>query len=115
MVFLTILEMMNLGLRFILELTGLILYGYWGFQTGNTHIQKGILSISIPLSIAVIWALFGSPKANIPLPATAHFILEMIIFLLPVLLLISLGKVAVACVYGLIFILNKILLVFWHS
>ena len=109
------LEMMNIGLRFLIELIGLVVYGYWGFRVGNSSIQKGILCILVPLIVAIIWAFFGSPNANITLPTTAHFIVEMIIFLLPVVLLMNLNKISLAYVFGGIFIINKILLLYYES
>ncbi len=108
-------EMLNIGLRFLIELIGLIIYGYWGFRVGNTSIQKGLLCILIPLVIACIWGLFGSPKANISLSAPTHFILEMFIFLLPVVLLMNVNKIGLAYVFGGIFIVNKILLHYYES
>ncbi len=109
------LETLNIGLRFLIELIGLILYGYWGFRIGNTSIQKGLLSILIPLVIACIWGVFGSPNANISLSTTTHFILEMFIFLLPVVLLMNVNKIGLAYVFGGIFIINKILLLYYES
>ncbi|MGG0657479.1 YrdB family protein [Rummeliibacillus pycnus] len=113
--FLSILEMLNIGLRFILELVGLTLYGYCGYRMGTTPLGKGILSIIIPIAVAFIWALFGSPQANFPLPPFVHLLLELVIFLLPVVLLIRLEKTQVAFIYGGIFIINRVLLFYWHS
>jgi hypothetical protein len=109
------LEMMNIGLRFLIELIGLVVYGYWGIRVGNTAIQKGILCILVPLFVAIIWAFFGSPNANITLPTTAHFLVEMFIFLLLVVLLMNVSKIGFAYVFGGIFIVNKILLLYYGS
>ncbi|MGX9136370.1 YrdB family protein [Rummeliibacillus sp. JY-2-4R] len=108
-------EMMNIGLRLFIELFGLLIYGYWGFQVGNTAIQKSIFCISVPLMVAIIWAMFGSPNASFTLPIAAHFVVEMIIFLLPVVLLINVNKVVLAYVFGGIFIVNKIVLLYYGS
>lgn len=115
MSFLSIVQMLNIGLRFLLELVGLAIYGYCGYQMGRTSLGKGILSIFIPIVVALIWALFGSPQATFTLLPFVHLILELVIFLLPVILLITLGKVQVAYIYGGIFIINKLLLFYWHS
>ncbi|MBK3494726.1 YrdB family protein [Viridibacillus sp. YIM B01967] len=107
--------MLNLLLRFILELCALAVYSYWGFRIGNTNIMKGILSIVIPLGIAIIWGIFGSPKADIQLLAPLHLLLEFCIFLMPILLLLNLKKVELAWIYGSIVILNRILMFFWDQ
>ncbi|WP_430151690.1 YrdB family protein [Peribacillus simplex] len=60
--FLAVLQMVNLSLRFSLEIFALAVYGHCGFKVGNAGIMKGILSIVIPLGIAVLWGLFGSPR-----------------------------------------------------
>ncbi|MBS4204142.1 YrdB family protein [Bacillus sp. FJAT-49754] len=106
---------MNLFLRFLLELCALAVYGYWGFKTGNTGITKGILGIGTPLVIAIIWGLFGSPKATIPLSAPLHLLLEIFVFLIPVVLLFLLGTVGSAWIFGCIVILNRILMYFWDQ
>ncbi|WP_185147914.1 YrdB family protein [Peribacillus simplex] len=105
--FLAVLQMVNLSLRFSLEIFALAVYGQWGFKVGNAGIMKGILSIVIPLGIAVLWGLFGSPKASIQLSAKLHFVLEAFIFLVPVGLLLSLKSVKLAWIYGVIVILNR--------
>lgn len=110
-----ILSMINMGLRFLLELIALVIYGYWGYTVGSTSIGKGILCLLVPLMIAMIWGFFGSPKAKFHLSSGAHLLLELLIFLLPVVLLISIEKVEIDYLYGGIFILNKLLLIYWHS
>lgn len=38
--FLAVLQMVNLSVRFLLEIFALAVYGYWGFKVGNTSIMK---------------------------------------------------------------------------
>ncbi|MFF2290605.1 YrdB family protein [Peribacillus butanolivorans] len=108
MVFLAVLQMVNLAVRFLLEIFALAVYGYWGFKVGNTAIMKGFLSIVIPIGIAVLWGVFGSPKASIQLSALLHFLLEAFVFLVPVGLLLSLENVKLAWFYGFTVIVNRI-------
>lgn len=58
--------LLNLGLRFLLEICLLIVLGYRGMQTGKGWFLKVYLGIGVPLIFAVIWALFGAPKAKMP-------------------------------------------------
>ncbi|MBS4193052.1 YrdB family protein [Bacillus sp. FJAT-49705] len=108
-------KLANLSLRFILELCVLTVYGYWGFKIGGPRVMMWILAFLIPFVIAIIWGLFGSPKASIQLSGSAHFLLEMFIFLTPVVLLLSQGKVKLAWIYGIIVVINKILLYVWEQ
>ncbi|MGE7185897.1 YrdB family protein [Peribacillus sp. NPDC006672] len=106
--FLAVLQMVNLSVRFLLEIFALAVYGYWGYKVGNTGVMKGFLSIVIPLGIAVVWGIFGSPKASIQLSAQLHLILEALMFLVPVGLILSLKNVKLAWFYGVIVILNRL-------
>lgn len=107
--------MLNLSIRFLLELCGLAVYAYWGYKIGTTTGMKVFLCIAFPLSIATIWGLFGSPKASVQLSAPMHLTLEIIIFMLTVVLLLSLGKVSFAWFYGLLVVGNKILMWIWDQ
>ncbi|MFO1443189.1 YrdB family protein [Bacillus sp. Bva_UNVM-123] len=99
----------------MLELTGLAIYSYWGYKIESTPLLKLGLAIVIPLTISVIWGLFISPKASIPLPDSIHLLVEMFILLLPVVLLLSQGRTNLAWIYGLIVLLNRSLLFIWKQ
>ncbi|MFC7395172.1 YrdB family protein [Scopulibacillus cellulosilyticus] len=104
---------LNLALRFFLELFTLIVLGYWGFKIGDGPLTKGLLMIGMPVIIAVIWGLFGSPKAPVQLPKRQHFLFDMIIlFLLPAFALYISGNPVFACIYGIISIINTIFIYF---
>ncbi|AXN38500.1 DUF2568 domain-containing protein [Peribacillus butanolivorans] len=108
MSFLSVLQMVNLSARFLLEIFALAVYGYWGFKVGNTSIMKVFFSIVIPIGIAILWGAFGSPKASIQLSAQLHLLLEALIFLVPAGLLLSLKNVKLAWFYGFAVIVNRI-------
>lgn len=62
-------KMLNLALRFVLELALLAAFGYWGFKTGGRLPARWLLGIGVPLLAAMIWGMFLSPKASLPLEA----------------------------------------------
>ncbi|WNS75776.1 YrdB family protein [Bacillus sp. DTU_2020_1000418_1_SI_GHA_SEK_038] len=109
------LKLVNVILRFLLELIGLTVYGYWGYKLGTTAIMRWGLAAGIPFMIAVVWGLFGSPKATFQLSGLSHLLLEACIFLVPAVLLINLGKVQLAWFYGIIVIVNRILMYVWEQ
>jgi len=108
-------KVVNLGVRFLLEIMALIILGYWGFQISQSTIMKIILGIGAPLLTAVIWGMFGAPKASYLLTGFPFLLLEIIIFGLPVVALFFIEKQNLAYIYGLITVINLILMKIWHQ
>ncbi len=109
------LQSLNLALRFFLELWVLAVAGYWGYKTGNMWYVKAILGIGLPLLIATIWGMFGAPKASYQLSGMSYYMLEVIIFGLPAILLLLLGKVNLAWTYGIVLAINQFFIIIWHQ
>jgi hypothetical protein len=107
------LQYVNLALRFLLELCALAALGYWGFQTGKGWVMKIGLGIGIPVLIAVIWGMFGSPGASVKLSAPLHLLLELVIFGLPAIALYAAGKHGLAGSFILTVVINRILMYMW--
>jgi hypothetical protein len=82
----------NLGLRFFLELVVLVSLGYWGFKINASLIFKVCLGIGLPLIIAVIWGIFGSPKAVWKISKPFHWVLLFTIYLFSAFTLFIPGK-----------------------
>jgi len=110
-----IIKSLNLSLRFLLELFALAAIGYWGFITGKGIIMKSVLGIGLPLVLAVVWGIFGSPKALIKLPTSLHLLIEVVIFVLPTVALYTVGKVNLAWGYGLVAVINRTLMFLWKQ
>jgi len=111
-----ILKMINLGLRFLLELSMLGIFGYWGYRTGgSTTWLKLLLGIGTPILFAIIWGTFLAPKASIHLREPWPLLLELIIFGLAGWALFSTGKTNLAIVFGIIYVLNKTLILIWRQ
>ncbi|MFF2793661.1 YrdB family protein [Lysinibacillus xylanilyticus] len=106
---------LNLVLRFLLEICVLMAYGYWGIQTGKGIFFKLLLGIGAPALFVVIWSLFGSPKATCPLNGALHFMLELVIFSLAVIALYATGQTQLAIVFAILIIINQILLSVFHQ
>ncbi|MBE5102265.1 YrdB family protein [Priestia aryabhattai] len=103
---------MNLVLRFLLELFALGSLAYWGIQTGK-GLNKVLLAIGAPLVIAIVWGIFGSPRAQIQLSMSMHMMLELIVFGLPAIALYATGKHSFAIIYITLAIINRILMYIW--
>lgn len=109
------LQSANLALRFMLEVCGLVSLGYWGFQAIGPGWKKITLGIGSPLLIAIIWGMFGSPKAWVKLSAPLHLLLELVIFGLPAIALYVTGNKRLALIYGLLVVFNRLMMFIWHQ
>ncbi|MGE8003925.1 YrdB family protein [Lysinibacillus sp. NPDC093216] len=106
---------LNLVLRFLLEICVLMAFGYWGIQTGKGMFFKLLLGIGAPALFVVSWSLFGSPKATFPLNGISHFLFEFVIFSLAVIALYATGRTQLAIIFAILIIINEILLSVFHQ
>ncbi|WP_053360925.1 YrdB family protein [Bacillus sp. FJAT-27251] len=106
---------MNLALRFILEVCALIALSYWGFQTGKGFISKFGLGIGSPLLIAIVWGVFGSPAAPIPVHGFIRLLLEIAIFGLSAIALYAAGHPSLALIFIILVVINRILMTIWNQ
>lgn len=69
----------NDALRFVLELGALASLGYWGWQatSGPSH---WVLMLAVPAAAALVWGLFVSPKARVPVGDPWRLALEVLFF-----------------------------------
>ena len=109
------LKVINLAVRFLLELCMLAAVGYWGFQTQSGWGMKLILGIGLPLLIAVVWGLFVAPKAMYPLRGVPHMLLALILLGSGAVALFASGKPTLGWVYTITLIVNQVLLIVWKQ
>lgn len=111
-----LLKKLNLGLRFFLELCILVIFGYWGYKTGGSSIwMKLVLGIGSPILFAVVWGIFLAPKSSMLLVEPWRLLLELIVFGLSCWALYSTGKISLTIAFGVIYIINKILMLLWRQ
>lgn len=74
---------LNLALRFILELTALFAFGYWGW-TQHTGLSRWLWTIGLPLAAAAMWGIFRVPgdpgDAPVAVPGLLRLLLELVFF-----------------------------------
>jgi len=105
----------NVGLRFILEICVLVAVGYWGFKSGTGTVLKMVVGIGLPLLLAFIWASFGAPGAGRQLQGGWRILLEVVIFGSGVVALFAAGKPYLAWVFGLVIVVNRVLMFVWKQ
>lgn len=110
-----LLKTINIGLRFLLELCILVIFGTWGFKTGTGTFPKFIYGLGAPILFAVVWGILLAPKSPTRLGDPWLLLLELVIFALAGWALYSTGKVSLAFTFAVVYILNKILMVIWRQ
>ena len=103
----------NLALRLLLELCALGALGYWGFKTGSGLIAKIVLGIGAPLVAAVVWSVFVAPQAPVQLPGFVVLALQVVVFGSAAAALVATGHGTLALVFGVIVVINAILMYVW--
>ena len=109
------LKMLNLAVRFLLELCLLAAVGYWGFHNQSSWFIKILFGICLPVFIAVLWGMFVAPKAFYPLKGASYLTVEMGLLALGSLALFVSGKPTLGWAYTIVLVVNKVLLVVWKQ
>ena len=105
----------NLALRFLLELCALAALGYWAFATQPGWLLKWLLGIGLPLLAAVVWGVFGSPRASIPVRGLGQIALEVLVFGSGALALALAGRPLLGALFAALLIINRVLVSVWGS
>ena len=107
---------LNLSLRFLLELAGLVALGMWGWQYGNNSWLSNALGAGIPVFAAAIWGVFNvlndpsrSGKAPIQVPGIIRLTIELAFFALPTWALHDLGYYSYSWLLGGLTVLHYII------
>jgi hypothetical protein len=76
----------NLAVRFLLEVAGLVAIGFWGWTQGD-GLLRFVLAIGLPVLAAVLWHTFAVPddpsrsgQAPVPVPGIIRLALELAFF-----------------------------------
>jgi hypothetical protein len=102
----------NLAVRFLLEIAGLMAIGYWGWHQGEGFLSI-ILAIGLPVIAAVLWGTFAvledpsrSGKAPVPIPGILRLVLETAFFGFATWALYEAGAPRLGLVYAIVVLLH---------
>jgi hypothetical protein len=109
------LKIANLALAFLLELCALAAFAWWGYQAGQGTLAKIALAIGAPLLVAVFWGLFVAPRAVVTLSPLWRSVLALVVFALATVALYVTGQTALAWIFLIAAILNRILILAWKQ
>ncbi len=104
------LRILNLGVRFLLELAALGIASYWGYTLRRDFPANVLLAILVPAVIAVVWGMFIAPKARFPTGRHGQAGLGLIVFLLAAGALAQRGHPTAALVFASIATISSLLL-----
>lgn len=99
----------NDALRFLLELFAVFSLGYWGYLAWPFPWPGVLFMIGTPLFAIVVWGLFRSPKAKVPLDPVGRALVEIGVFGSATIAWAMLGQPVVAIVFGVIALVSGII------
>lgn len=108
-----ILKYANLALRFLLEICALAALGYWGFNIKRRLIIKFALGVGAPLLAAVVWGMFVAPYSSYSSHKLLKLFLEVFILGSAAVALYFSEQPYKAMVFGVLVIVNRILMHIW--
>ncbi|HSM54917.1 MAG TPA: YrdB family protein [Candidatus Sulfomarinibacteraceae bacterium] len=100
---------LNLALRFLLEIAGLVAMAYWGWATHERpwHV---VWAIGLPLLAAVLWGTFRVPgdpgDAPVAVPGLLRLLLEVLFFAGAVALLALAERRSLGLAFGVVVVVH---------
>ena len=102
----------NLVIRFLLEITALIVVGLWGWKQSESW-PRFVMAIGIPILLAAIWGTFAVPDdpsrsgaAPVPVPGVVRLLIELGIFAFATWVLYDMGYIKASWILGLIVVIH---------
>ena len=102
-------EIANAGLRFVLELCALVALAYWGFNASET-IVEWLLGLGAPLAFALVWGALVAPKAPYRLEDPARLLLEVLAFTAPIGALVDADEALLGLAFAIGVLANLVLM-----
>jgi hypothetical protein len=99
----------NLGLAFLMELVGLAVFAWWGWNASSGIALRLVLAIGLPVIAAVLWGLFAAPTANYGNPVITT-VVKVAFFGLAGLALWTLDHQVLATVFVLVVAANLVII-----
>ena len=105
----------NLGFRFLLELSALVSFGMWGWKQSDSG-MRFVFAISIPIALAFVWGVFVVPEdpsrsgtAPVVTPGPIRWVLELAFFAFATWCLNDLGYHRISLILGILVIIHYLI------
>ncbi|MDP2328625.1 MAG: YrdB family protein [Dehalococcoidia bacterium] len=93
-----------LGVRFLLELLGLVALGLGGYHAAEAEAVRWLLALAIPTFAAAIWGVFRIPDdpkpAPVAVPGPVRLLIEACLFGGATVALVATGHQTLAAAFG---------------
>ncbi|HEU4849138.1 MAG TPA: YrdB family protein [Terrimesophilobacter sp.] len=96
-------------LRFLLELFAVFSLGYWGYLAWPFPWPGLLFMIGTPLFAMVVWGLFRSPRAKVPLDPVGRALVEIAVMGSAAIAWAMLGHPIVAVVFAVVALVSGIM------
>jgi hypothetical protein len=87
-----VIRALGLLLLFLLELAVLVVGARWGWARDAGPAVRLLAAVAVPVVLAALWGVFGSPKARVVLPAAGKHAFQAAWFVAGGAMLASLGR-----------------------
>jgi len=105
----------NLAVRFLLEIVGLVALGWWGWNQAD-GIFRFVLALGIPFLAAVLWGTFAVPddpsrsgKAPVPVPGIVRLLLELAFFASATWALFAMDVTTLGWIFGVAVLIHYVI------
>ena len=105
-----LLRLVNLGVRFLLELASLAALAYWAATLHLGSAGRALLALLVPAAAVAFWGLFVSPKARFPTGRGGRAGLGLLVFLAAAGALDARGHDGLAGAFAAVAVVSSILL-----
>ncbi len=109
------LRLVNLGVRFLLELGALGAVGYWGWTLRGPMPLRAAAALGAPVALAVLWGIFISPRGRVPTGPAGQAGLGWVVFVVAATALAARGHTRLAVIGALVATLSSVLLYTLHE
>jgi hypothetical protein len=106
-------RVLNLGLRFALELCALAALAHGGWHVPGPVWSRIVLAVALPVLAAIVWGRWVAPKASRPLPDPQRLLPEWLVFGGATVALAATGHYALATLLAILAAANRAIL--WRT
>jgi hypothetical protein len=110
-----VIKYINMALSFLLELSALAIFGFWGYTTGGNSPLRYFLGIGAVVLAGLVWSIWGAPKSKNHLTGVAYLAFSLAFFLLAAVLLFGLGLPGLAMAFAVVCVINRALTYVWRA
>jgi hypothetical protein len=104
------LRAVTLTMAFLLELAVLAAVGYRGFTLPIPVALRVLAALGAPVLMAILWGLFASPRAPMPLPGAVGVTFQICWFALGALALVAAGRATLGGLLAAVYVVNSVAL-----